>query len=128
MSLNWQFTDKARFDALTPDEKKVNTCFVWGCMFVDLGSITEANAKEWHARYLFVDKISGPFYYETQTDDEKENKIQRPWSPTLDDVRKRIGLKTNVTTKTRSQFAKKVIDTFADQLKLDLSREEAVRS
>lgn len=109
MSLNWQFTDKERFAAMTEQEKKINHCFVWGCMFIDLGQITEKNAQEWHERYVIANEKIGPFYYEAGS-------AQKPWVPTLGDVQKRIGLHTNVTTKTRKQFVNKIARQIANEL------------
>lgn len=107
MSLNWQFTDKARFALLTEQEKNINHCFVWGCMIIDLGSITEKNAQEWHQRYVIANSKVGPFYYMTN---------KKPWVPTLEDVKKRIGRQTNVATKTRKQFINKLARQIANEL------------
>lgn len=109
MSLNWQFTDKKRFAALSEEEKKSNHCFVWGCLYVDLGQITEKNAKEWYERYLIANEKTGPFYFEPGNG-------QKVWTPSLEDVQKRIGLQTNVTTKTRAFFNKKIARIVREEL------------
>lgn len=95
--LNWQFTNKKLFDSLTKDEKKLNDVFIWGCMFVGLGKITEKNAEEWQWRYEYASKLNGPY-----------NTINgKAYIPTLDDIKKRIGLHTNCfPNKTRNQFIK----------------------
>lgn len=95
MSLNWQFTDKARFDALTEEEKKMNEPYIWGCMFIGLAEITEKNAEEWQWRYEYSCKLNGATFY---LDD-------KPYIPTIEDVKKRIGLRTNCfPNKTRNMF------------------------
>jgi hypothetical protein len=108
MALNWQFTDKARFDALTDKEKKDNEIFVWGCLIMDLGEITEKNAEEWHWRFAFASKLNGPYYYKM----DAEGKRDHPYIPTLEEVQKRIGLHTNVSNKTRNQFVTKMVKQF----------------
>ncbi len=93
--LNWQFTDKKRFDLLTKQEKEFSDVYIWGCMFVGLGNITEKNAEEWQWRYEYMVKLNGAHF----TIDGK------PYIPTIEDVKKRIGLHTNCfPNKTRNQF------------------------
>lgn len=99
MSLNFQFEDKERFNKLTDEEKKQNDIFIWGCLLIDLGEITEKNAEEWHWRYCFANKVNGPFY----------TVKGEPYEPTLEEVQKRIGLHTNVSNRTRNQFIQKVV-------------------
>ena len=99
MSLNWNFTDKERFAKLTEEEKKQNDLYVWGCLAVGIGEITKKNAKEWLARYAFYTNCLGAMYL---TKGE-------PYIPSLEDVEKRIGLRTNVfPNETEAAFAKKV--------------------
>lgn len=99
MSLNWQFTDKERFKGIKGDP--MNDLFIWGCMMVDLGQITEKNAVEWQKRYALYDRLYGPFYY---ADKERTTSLV----PTLEQVKARIGLTTNVTNRTTAQFMSKV--------------------
>ena len=77
----------------------MNDAFVWGCMWVDLRGITEKNVAEWQSRYQFAVANRGAMYYVNNKD----------WIPTVDDVRKRIGLTTNVSNRTRKQFEKKIL-------------------
>lgn len=103
MSLNWNFTDKERFNKLTEEEKKLNDSFIWGCLGIGIGEITEKNAAEWHARYCFYVDVLGAM----ATVDKK------PWIPSLEDVKKRIGLRTNIFPKeTDAKFTKKVFDSW----------------
>ena len=98
MALNFQF-DEEKFNKLTDEEKKLNDVFVWGCLLIDLNEITEKNAKDWHWRYSFANKVNGPFYWVND----------KPYNPTLEEVEKRIGLHTNVSNRTRNQFIQKVV-------------------
>lgn len=95
MSLDWRFTDAERFAKLTDEEKSFNDTFIWGMMAVGLGEITEKNAEEWAWRYAYAVRLNGAFYY-------VDDKI---YIPTVEQVRKRIGLSTNNhPNKTRRQF------------------------
>lgn len=96
--LNWQFADTERFNKLTEEEKKWNDAFIWGCILVGLKGITEKNAEEWEWRYKFMVKLNGASYYARVGKEDKE------WIPTLEDIKKRIGLTTNCDQKTRNQF------------------------
>lgn len=95
MSLNWQFTDSEKFKALTEEDSKYNDAFIWGMMRVDMGKITEKNADEWLWRYKFADTLNGQLFL--------------GFTPTIEDVRKRIGLVCNVSTRTRKQFIAKQV-------------------
>jgi len=100
MSLNFQFTDKERFNKLTKEEKQQNDCFIWWAMLYDLREITEKNIDEWLWRIKFATKINGPTY----------NKADgTPYIPTKKEIEKRIGLTTNADKKTRNQFIAKQI-------------------
>lgn len=107
MSLNWQFTDKARFKKFTKQERQENECFIWCALYLDLRDITEKNASEWVWRWTFGSKLNGPYFYRM-----KDGKRQEPFVPTLADVKKRIGLTTNVSTRTRRQFIDKAVRIF----------------
>jgi len=107
MSLNWQFTDKARFKKLTKEEKEQNDCFVWAALFLDIRDITEKNATEWVWRWTFGNKLNGPYFYRM-----KDGVAGEPFVPTLAEVKKRIGFTTNVSTRTRRQFIDKAVRIF----------------
>lgn len=99
MSLNWRFTDEAGFNSMSDKDKELNDAYVWGCLAVDIPDITDKTADEWCKRYAMYTLLLGAMY-------EVDGK---PYVPTVDEVRKRIGLTTNVTAKTRAQFIKKVM-------------------
>lgn len=100
MSLRWEFTDKEAYAKLTDEDKALNDCFVWGSLFLDIRDITADNANEWVWRWTFGTKLNGAYY---------RNADGTPFIPTLEDVLKRVGLSTNVPTKTRKQFIAKVV-------------------
>ena len=106
MSLNFQFTNLEQFNNLTEEDKKWNDAFIWGCMIIDLGEITEKNAEEWEWRYRFMVKLNGAHYY------KRVGKEDVPYIPTIEEVRKRVGLHTNVSNRTRNQFIQKQVRIF----------------
>lgn len=97
--LNFQFTDKERYNTLTVDEKSINDAYVFGCLAIDMSRITEDNAEEWQLRYAFAVDLNGAYYYVNG----------KEYRPTIKDVRKRIGLTTNCSQRTRKQFYAKQI-------------------
>lgn len=103
MSLRWEFTDKEAFAKLTEEDRKLNDYFVWASLFLDMTSITEKNAPEWVWRWAFGSRLNGPYY--TREVDGK----QVPYVPTVEEVKKRVGLRTNVTQRTRKQFIDKAV-------------------
>ena len=107
MALNWQFADKAKYAAMTKDDKALNDAFIWGCLCIDMGDITLKNAEEWQWRYAFAVKMNGAYFYVGK----------KEWIPTLDEVKKRIGLHTNVSTKTHKQFIDKMVRIYSDNRK-----------
>lgn len=119
MSLNWDYTDKEKFAAIKGDP--MNDVFIWGCMFTDMQGITEKNAEEWWVRYRMYDLLCGPFYYEPS-----ENKERKPLTVTLADVKKRVGLRTNVTQKTRSAFLTKAYTAYAKRLAEDSPEKKTI--
>jgi hypothetical protein len=120
MSLNWEFKDKTRFAAIKGES--LNDAFIWGTIFVGIGEITEKNVEEWFFRYRFYDELCGPFNHVTV------NGKPEPYQITLEDTRKRIGLKTNVFPKTTdAQFAKKVWKYFVDDQRKEQKAKEATK-
>jgi len=75
---------------------EITNNLIWATMAVDMGSITEKNYEEFYRRLIIAGRVFGS-----------------PYRITLADVKRRIGLGCNVTTKTATQFAnrmKKVIE------------------
>ena len=68
---------------------------IWATIGVDIGSITEKNYEEFYARLKIFDRMTGA---------GKHSKFQI----TLADVKRRIGLSTNVANTSRASFIKKM--------------------
>lgn len=94
MSLDWSIGKCANWQELKEDaEWPTTNAIIWWCMGTDVGTLkSQGQCEEWLARYLFACKL-----------DNTEPKI------TLADLIRRIGLSTNVSTMTRSQWLKKAM-------------------
>jgi hypothetical protein len=72
---------------------------IWACMAVDMGSITAKNAEEFYTRYRMFSRAIG--------------RDRERWL-TLEDIEAHIGMWTNVTTRTKGQFHKRVAEIMRD--------------
>lgn len=117
MSLNWDMTKVKDLKAIqTEKEASISHVIIMATMSVDLGNITEDNIDEWLFRmsaYNIADGTDG-FGYEKG----------KPWNPSREDLVKRIGLRTNVITKTRRQFMKKVVEIMERRITNKIKREK----
>jgi len=119
MSLNFNFEDIDGYKELcwtetgelSEDGKPlvsvsgVTDVLVWGTMGIDMGEITQKNYVEFATRLLMWQGLLGPMLKEPEEDENgKVTWVKRAVG--IDDVRRHIGLKTNVSTKTRTQFMK----------------------
>ena len=73
---------------------------IWGAMLLDLGSITEKNVDEWEWRIQFCKEIGENWM------DPSDYYVDR--AAIVDHV----GLRTNVSTKTRSQWVRRMCKKF----------------
>ena len=88
MSLNWDATKAERWHEL---ENNKQDALIFSTMAVDMGEITEKNYEEFFKRYaMFCAAI------------EQERSLK------LEDVRKGIGLRTNVSTTTPAAYKKRL--------------------
>ena len=88
MSLNWNAETVKDWDDMTPEQKDAS---VWYTMFLDIGEITEENYEEFADRARIYDTLHGPNAEFSFLGDPKF-------------VKRLIGLKTNVSTKTIRQW------------------------
>ena len=100
MALTYDFTKVEDFDALREDdnERVINDMIVWATVFVDMGEITKDNYLEFAKRVHMWEKANGALSYR-----DGESYYLTP-----EDVRKRIGLRTNVSKKTPAQYRTKI--------------------
>ena len=80
----------------------------WGSMAIGIGEITQINYKDVYLRHLFMNKLST---------------ISNVMPVTLDDVRKNIGLKTNVANETKSKWLNRISKSMYWELEYNLERE-----
>ena len=84
----------------------------WGSMAIGIGDITQLNYKEVYLRHKFMYMLSG---YPNGTN-------QVPI--TLDDVRKNIGLKTNVAKETKGKWLSRISKSMFHELEYNLERND----
>lgn len=108
MSLNWNVEDVADYSTVCYDENGettvVTTNLVLGMMAIGMGSITKANADEVGWRFDLYQRMFGPLVVTSTGDDL----VPRPIN--AEDVRKHIGLHTNVSLETRAKWLKRIIE------------------
>ena len=103
MALNWDLTKTYDHEELCNEEHwPVTHALIWMAMAVGLGTITEKNWKQFYARARFCEILNGTAL-RTQSEDGKL--VDRPLTP--QDVHKRIGLWTNVSTDSHAQFMRR---------------------
>src|SRR5574338_219821 len=102
MSLNFdlrKIPDAVKTDPR--DSTKLNPiteALIWSSMSIDLGEITAKNVDEWMLRLALSDKLFGTMLH--------KDREPRPF--TRAEVEAHIGLRTNVSTKNRAYFTKRV--------------------
>jgi len=98
MSLRWSLEECKDYEELTKDKLQmaINDALIWGTMNTGIPKITEKNYKEFYYRYELHTVLYGPAFY---IDEDFT-----PYKMTVDDVKRRIGLSTNASELTTSQF------------------------
>ena len=99
MSLDWSTSDCAEPLPKDEDEKCIRHALIWAAIGLDLGSITEKNVDEWVFRLWHQHRIKLDFMWLGEDPNPKE---LEGW------VRRWVGLSTNVTTRTRSAWLKRI--------------------
>ena len=110
MSLDWSIVECKNWEELKSDEEwPITEAIVFATMVVDLGRITEKNVDEFFTRLVMAESVCGMQLY--KWDDEKKYKKSLL---TYSAVRRRIGLNTNVSDKSRAYFDKRMAATLRD--------------
>ena len=81
----------------------------WGSMAIGIGEITQINYKEVYLRHEFIIKLST---------------ISNKMPITLEDVRKNIGLKTNVVKETKGRWLSRISKSMFHELEYNLEGNE----
>ncbi|HIL26424.1 MAG TPA: hypothetical protein EYG21_03385 [Nitrospinaceae bacterium] len=108
MSLNWNLKDIVDFEKVCwQEDQSINPItegLVFRTMTVSLGEITQKNANEFWERSFMASIGIGQKPISVFTE---ENGLSRR-DYTLEEITKHIGLKTNVSNKSRASFMKDV--------------------
>lgn len=125
MALHFDYS-KTNTEGWTDRDYEVMNHFIWGSICVDMGSITEKNLEEWLFRMEFYNTVSRyPTKYFGYLDAEGKEQDYG-----LEDLRKCVGLVTNVYTMPRKTWIKKVVDhlvkDIANDVKRDMEKTEEV--
>jgi len=97
----------------------VTTALIWATIEIGLGRITEKNYAEFWMRMSMADGISGDGRLYEEHDDGKH----RYRSVTLEEVKQHIGLRTNVSNITKTQFYNQMMKK-TDRRVMDMLRRE----
>ena len=115
MSLDFDVSGIANYSEHFPDTPNGEwngtiQSLVWASMAIGLNPITEKNAVEFYQRMnLWIEHI-GPFFRRFEEVDGEMQAV--PIKPTLDDVKKAVGLQTNVSFMTRTAYMRKFADAY----------------
>lgn len=124
MSLNWNLTAIKDYKALCWVENKdegaektfklnpVTEVIIFMTMAVDLGDLTAKNLKEFYWRMKFLEKFNN---YKVLVGKDKRGYLHS-YNPTFKQLEQHIGLKVNVSDKTRAQFLKRWMKVFEQDI------------
>jgi hypothetical protein len=119
MALVWDLTDIANADEVcwleAPEDmpmqgiskgdvvmNPVTNALIWATMTVDLPGITRENAPEFYTRLRFVERLDGPMLIRAEVDGKRPE--GEAAFITMREIVAHIGLKANVSQKTRSAW------------------------
>lgn len=119
MSLNWNIGDIENYKELhectnpdAPEDERlyklngITDALIWATMAVGMGKITESNYEAFYARLRFAEKLNGNMAL--KWDEETEEHVPLD----VEDVKRHIGLSTNVSPETKAKFIKKQVGRF----------------
>jgi hypothetical protein len=119
MALNWDVTEvKDHEEVLEGMEWSITEIMIWYTIAIDLGEITDENAGEFFQRISIWERIMGPAFFYTEDGDKKDRYM------TLADVKRRVGLSTNVVNLTRSKWNKRIMEILNRDAESKMYREE----
>lgn len=106
MALNWNIEKvKNRKEIQTDDQWPITDILIWATMFVGFTSITKENSHEFYKRLHMAEVLGGSF----------SSKSGKPYFITEQDVERRIGLKTNAGSFSRTEFVRRQTKHYFDK-------------
>jgi len=115
MALNWNLEDVENYKELFTKEDEqgyskmisIYERVLMSTIYVGIRSITEKNWKKFYNRVYMLESVGGAGYYSTLKLLDGTEKLQ-PIYITEDDVKRMIGLRTNASELSKTQFLKKL--------------------
>jgi hypothetical protein len=120
MSLNWSVADVRAYKQLHDGQDQggagwlITDSLIWASLFTGMGTITAENWREVYVRTKAAHTVLGMHVYRTLSQDGSRF-VEQHITPGM--VRRRIGLRTNVSKKTDAQFKKWLGETALSQAK-----------
>lgn len=111
MALNWNLTDvENNEDIIDENNWAITESIIFYTMLIGMPHISESNHEEFFTRVHFYEKLFGSVVYMI---DEDNKRIDFPI--TLEEVKRRIGLRTNAQTMTKTKFMNHFFKQFSDE-------------
>jgi hypothetical protein len=101
MSLDWDISLVADWEEKRAEDRGLLDILIWGDLAVQMNGIPKGKVDEVYFRYLLMERAG--ITHIIQTDDEG-NKTSR--NPTLEEIQRWEGLRTNVTTVKRPSWVR----------------------
>lgn len=127
MALHWNLEKCENLEEIKSEKEWGTTNnLIWMTMAVGLGEISEQNWKEFLFRIRVLERIDGAFLYinHPTTDPPESGKIRREaLYYTVEMVKKRIGLYTNVSNETRATWIKRRTTEMFEKMEKEIEEE-----
>lgn len=113
MSLDWSITDVKNWESISMKEENgieatKTHALVWATLSVDLPGITAKNAEEFFWRIKVLEQKQGPFIWRYKGEGEAATE-REAYEFTREDIERRVGLSTNVSTKPRTAWVSRIV-------------------
>lgn len=121
MSLDWDVTKVHNYQEIKTDEEwPITYGLIFLTMSIGIREITEENCREVLTRIRCIEKVYGPTFQKPGQDGGPPE----PRPVTIEDIKRRIGLKTNVNLMTKLQFLKNISSVMYDNIMQVVEYEE----
>jgi hypothetical protein len=111
MPLTWDITEVTDFRDINDGFESIKTQgLVFATMAIGMYTITDANAGEFYARIKMLEGVNGHLV----VGPENEDGSSRYYFYSPDDIQRRIGLRTNASSLTKTKFLNHLLQFGAD--------------